>query len=240
MLCGVTALLCAQPPKVKPTAVTFVGCNSDGQAGPSEAPKGNSVFVSTSREAAEQLAYYKSAMGLGVLAPRGWHCFCVYGSSGAALYVTAQPIGVGYFFANPRLAITGPVIQLSRTYGDGSGSTTVAEVIARAFPDRRAFVRRVTEMFDMPANSFPAGPYPTDQLTRRSKNVVEYETPAHAEGLGTGPRITKNDNPIQGVAILIGAVPNLLHARIRLPAHSTGLAPAIMSQVEADAERFGK
>ncbi len=96
------------------------------------------------------------------------------------------------------------------------------------------------EMFEMPANSFPAGPYPTDKLTNKGRNVVEYETPAQAEGLGTMPWIAKNDSPIQGVAILVGGAPNLLHARIRLPAHATGLAPAIVSQVEADAERFGR
>ena len=240
LVCGLASVLCAQPPKAKLTPVPFVGCKSDGQTGPKEAPKGNSVVVSTGREAAEQLAYYKSAQGIGVLAPRGWHCFGVYGSGGDTLYVTSNSAGLADFFLSAKPAFTGPVIQLSRTYGDGSGRNIVAEVIARVFPIRRAFVTRVMEIFEMPANSFPDGPHPTDKLTYRSQNVVEFETPAHQEGLGTMAWIAKNDSPIQGVAILFGSAPNLLHARIRLPASMRELAPAIVSQVETDAVRPGK
>jgi hypothetical protein len=36
-----------------------------------------------------------------------------------------------------------------------------------------------------PASDFPSGPYSTDKLVHRSDEAVEYQTPAHGEGLGT-------------------------------------------------------
>ena len=41
---------------------------------------------------ASKLAYYQAEKGIGVLAPRDWHCFGTYGSGGDTLYVTPQPI----------------------------------------------------------------------------------------------------------------------------------------------------
>jgi hypothetical protein len=41
---------------------------------------------------ARRLAYYESGVSRGVLAPRGWFCFGVYGSSGSAFLVTPEPI----------------------------------------------------------------------------------------------------------------------------------------------------
>src|SRR5208283_4261268 len=50
--------------------VPFIGCNSDGQVGPVDAPKGTSRSALIGREAAQKLAYYKAAQGVGVLHPR--------------------------------------------------------------------------------------------------------------------------------------------------------------------------
>ncbi len=72
--------------------VPFIGCRSDGQAGPLAAPKGKNAVVDVSGKEARELAFYTAGLDLGVLAPRGWHCFGVYGSSGEALYVTPDPV----------------------------------------------------------------------------------------------------------------------------------------------------
>jgi hypothetical protein len=79
------------------------------------------------------------------------------------------------------------------------------------------------------------GPYPQDKLHRVSPNVVEFETPANTQGLGTDSRLLSNSDPIQGVAILYGAEPNLLQVSARLPASERDLLQPILSQVELDA-----
>src|SRR5262245_1162119 len=71
--------------------VPFVGCKSDGQVGPLDAPDGVEQGVRVSAEAASKLAYYKSE-NLGVLAPRGWFCFGTYGSGGYGIFVAPTPI----------------------------------------------------------------------------------------------------------------------------------------------------
>ena len=125
------------------TAVPFVGCASDGQTGPQEAPSGTSRSVTTSPEAAHQLAYYTSEEGFGVLAPRGWYCFGTYGSGGVALFVSPQPIDTANLFSADRSGFLGPAIEVSHRFGDTSGRFDVAEVIARVFPDYKAFVSEV-------------------------------------------------------------------------------------------------
>ena len=67
------------------TIVPFVGCKSDGQVGPQDAPTGEPKTVTISPELAQMIAYYKASDGSGVLAPRGWYCFGTYGSSGSNL-----------------------------------------------------------------------------------------------------------------------------------------------------------
>lgn len=213
-------------------SVPFVGCKSDGQVGPIEAPKGNARSVSVSPQAAPQLAYYESAEGLGVLVPRGWHCFRTYGSGGDALFVSPQPINL----ANLRFA--GNAVELSRRLGGTFGRFDVAEVIARVFPAHHAFVRNVRQGFDLPASNFPAGPYPKDKLTYRSNRTVEYETPSGTDGLGTRSGVKKGSAPIDGVAMLIGKTPDLVLFSVRLPSGLTGLTPAIVGQLERDAPGF--
>src|SRR5687768_9418708 len=73
-------------------SVPLVGCKSDGQAGPVEAPENGTISVTISRAAGQNLAYYKASSGIGVLALRGWHCFCIYGSSGETLFVSPEMI----------------------------------------------------------------------------------------------------------------------------------------------------
>jgi hypothetical protein len=131
------------------------------------------------------------------------------------------------------------VIEITDQYGGTSGRFGVADMIARVFPAHRAFVDAVTDEEVRegihPPSSFPSGPYPKDKLTYRSKDLVEYETSAETEGLGTQSRLLKNGDPICGVAMLVGQTPDLVHLSVRLPLDVTDLAPLIIQQVERDA-----
>jgi len=192
-------LLIAQtkPKTALPQTVPFIGCKSDGQVGPLKAPKGSAKIVSLSPELARELAYYKAEEGIGVLAPRGWYCFGTYGSNGSNLYVAPEPIDPKLVFTTDKwTGFAGPVIQLTVEDGGTSGRFGVAEVIARVFPAHMSFVQDVINEGIEPASSFPKGPYPNGKLTYKSKEIVEYDTPANTEGLGTKSWLQKNDQPI--------------------------------------------
>jgi hypothetical protein len=186
------------------------------------------VSVPLVAKVANELAYYDAGLGVGVLGPRGWYCFGEYGSSGSNLFVSPQPIDVTNFFP---AGISGPVIEVSQRWGQGSGALEVAEVMARVFPEFKAFAANVAQGFGMPI-SF--GPYPKDELTYRSDRVVEYKTPAQTEELGTHVSLRKNDSPIEGVAILVGQQEDLVLLSVRLPPALRGLTSAIIRQVEKD------
>lgn len=86
-----------------------------------------------------------------------------------------------------------------------------------------------------PASSFPFGPYPKDKLIYQSKEMVEYQTPANTDGLGTNSRLKKDADPISGVAILMGQTPDLLLLSARLSRNLADLTPVIVQQVERGA-----
>lgn len=208
-------------------AVPFVGCKSDGQIGPLAAPTAANKTVHISAAAAERLAYYKAANGPGVLGPRGWQCLGMYGASGAFLLVGPAPIDSN--------GLTGPGIELSSSEGGTSGRFAVARVIARVFPAHKDFADRVIAEGFEPAKNFPFGPWSADKLTYKSNDVVEYETPANSDGLGTNSRLVKNDGPISGVAIVTGPETGLVQLSMRLPKDMSDLIEVIVHQVEQDA-----
>ena len=215
--------------------VPFVGCKSDGQVGPLDPPKGAASGIKLPAEVANQVAYYKAEDGFGVLAPRGWHCFSAYGSSGSSLFVSPEPVSQKELFNSEWKGFSGPAIQVSLSVDDTSGRFAVARTIARVFPDRMKFVRGVVSEGIEPASSFPTGPYATDRLQRRGKNIVEFETPANTAGLGSQSRLTMNASPIQGVAILFGEEPSLVQLSMRLPDRDQTVNRAIIEQLEAEA-----
>lgn len=229
------AIAAAASPQKPGAHVPFVGCRADGQVGPVNAPNGESRVLPIAAEAAERLAYYKLEEGFGVLAPRGWYCFGVYGSSGYALYVSPQQINTDNLLSTTWSGFTGPVIEIAGENGDTSGRFGVARTIAHVFPTHRAFVEKVIEEGTEPASSFPFGPYPKDKLIYRSKEMVEYQTPANTDGLGTNSRLKKDANPISGVAILMGETPDLLLLSVRLSPNLADLTSTIVQQVERDA-----
>ncbi|MGO9438183.1 MAG: hypothetical protein ACLP00_28260 [Terracidiphilus sp.] len=220
------AIACAEVP--------FVGCKSDGQVGPQDAPIGKPKTIAISPQLAQRVAYYKASDGEGVLGPRGWYCFGTYGSSGSNLYVTPMPLKSADLFSNSWKGISSFGIQISVSNGDTSGRFEVAQIIARVFPAHSAFVRRVIAEGVEPSTSFPYGPYPADKLTYKSKETVEYITPPNTEGLGTKSFLIKDADPIDGVAILTGEELSLTHLSVRLSPEMSDLLPVIIRQVEQD------
>lgn len=213
--------------------VPFVGCSSDGQVGPLDAPSGATVAVVAMRDEATHLAYYKAEKGIGVLAPRDWHCFGTYGSGGDTLYVKPQPINSAKIFSEGPGNSDGPGIGLGYRFGGTSGRFDVAEIIARVFPAYRLFVREV--MKEPGISPFTFGPYPKDKLVYKSKALVEYRTPAQAEGLGTDTWLTKSSLPIEGAAMLVGNEHDLALLSVRMPSKLNGLTTTLVRQFERDA-----
>jgi hypothetical protein len=218
-------------------SVPFVGCKSDGQVGPQDAPTGKPKIISISPQLAQTVAYYKASDGLGVLAPRGWYCFGTYGSDGSNLFVTPMPLSSAHLFSDSWKGISSYGIQLSESIGDTSGRFEVAQIIARVFPADWAFVRRVIAEGNEPATAFHYGPYPADKLTYKGKETVEYVTPPNTEGLGTKSFLVKDANPIDGVALLTGEELSLTHLSARLPPEMSDLLPVIIRQVEQDSSQ---
>jgi hypothetical protein len=239
--CRVPSLCAQAKPAAKPAAaattqVPFVGCASDGQAGPQAAPKGQSPRISIPASAAQRLAWYKAEYGPGVLAPRGWHCFSTYGSNGANLFVSPDPIDSKMLFSTDWKGFAGQAIQISVSSGGTSGRFQVAKVIARVFPAYKQFAQNVIAEGIEPASDFPPGPYATDKLTYRAKNIVEFETPANTAGLGTNSRLQPNASPIDGAAIISGADTDLIQLSTRLSEKDRDLIPLIVQQAERDVQ----
>ena len=215
--------------------VPFVGCPSGGQVGPFSAPNGKAQQVQIAPEAAARLAWYEAKNAPGVLAPRDWHYFGTYGSSGATLYVSPEPINSKLVFSSEWKGFVGPAIQISIMNGGTSGRFEVARKIARLFPTHIDFVRQVIAEGIGPASDFPSVPYPKDKLTYVTKTLVSFETPAHSKGLGTDSRLQPNDQAIRGV-VFLSMQPNVepydISLAIRVPRSLVTLVAAIQAGTE--------
>jgi hypothetical protein len=213
--------------------VPFVGCAGDGQTGPVAAPKGVPKAVDIDAAAARQLAFYQAQDSFGVLAPRGWKCFYLYGSSGATLLVA--PSGNLQSMADSPLPLTGSAVVATLDLGGTSGRFAVAKYSARLFPkEEQAFIAGVIAEGVEPKENFPSGPYPADKTTYKTARLVEFETPANMDGLGTSGQLQKSALPIEGMAKLEDTAdgPDFYLLSVRLPANQAALAPAIVSQAE--------
>jgi len=76
-----------------------------------DAPASGMISVGISRVASQSFAY-KAVSAVGVLAPRGWHCFGTYGSGGETLLVSAEPIDNFSRLSWPK-GLPGSPVQLS-------------------------------------------------------------------------------------------------------------------------------
>ena len=229
-LVGAAAVLASFAAKAA-EAVPFVGCPSDGQMGPVAAPKSGPKMVNIDPAAAKALAWYQARDSEGALAPRGWKCFGLYGSSGVGLAIA--PSGALNDVSRP---IAGPAVVLSHDFGGTSGRFAVAKTAARVFSDKeKAFVASVIAEGIEPKENFPTGPYPADALTYKTPTTVEFVTPAGKDGLGTADRLARAALPVVGLARIVDSPdgPDLYLLSARLPAAQASLAPAIVGAAEA-------
>jgi hypothetical protein len=217
-------------------SIPFIGCASFGQSEKLEAPTGSSRTVPIGRRFADVLAYYRSANGLGVLAPRGWHCEGVSGSSGEALFVSPKPVNSR---TSPWDGVKGPAVAVYRWSSDASGRFEVAELMIRVFTVYKSVARKYFEEMDLPA---PSGAFPRDTLTYRGSTTVEYTTPAQSDGLGNfNSRLGSNDLPIKGAAIIRGnplsnrEAPDVVVLSVRVHSSLDAVVPVIVGQFELDA-----
>jgi hypothetical protein len=116
-------------PERTAVSVPFVGCASSGQTETFEAPKGTSKSVPISPRDAEALAYYESAAGLGLLAPRNWFCEGASGSGGSVLFLSPKPIQNSQ---SGWAGLGGTAIEINHTSGENSGRYDVAESIEQS------------------------------------------------------------------------------------------------------------
>jgi len=213
--------------------VPFVGCKSDGQVGPNDAPDSPDQPVFAPASAAPYLAYYQAAEGAGILAPRGWYCFGYYGSSGAYLLISPdRAVGNDSVTMDPMPGMSGPAVQISLSDSGTSGRFEVALVAARLFPSYRNFVQKVIHEGLEPAKDFVFGPHPGDILTHLSANDVQFTTPGGMTGMGTDSRLIVNGDPILGEAIIGDG--GLAMIDIRLPPKLRYLAPVIFNSSRAN------
>ena len=77
----------------------------------------------------------------------------------------------------------GPAIEISHRFGDTSGRSDVAEVIALS--SRPISRLSMSVMEGLTCRQVPVCPYPKDILTYKGEKMVEFTTPAETEGLGT-------------------------------------------------------
>src|SRR5208282_2421856 len=182
-------------------------------------------------DVASHLAYY-AFRSVGVLAPRSWRCFGLYGSDTDILFVTPDPHG----FEDLRAAapkLQGPVVVIARHSGETSGRFEVAAVAARLFPAARHFVHKVIAENIVAASHFHFAPYKTDTVRRLSSTVAEFVTPPNREGLGTSGRIAANDQPVAGVAIWLPDQGNdLVMTLVRLDPDLRREVRTILTQTE--------
>ena len=206
--------------------VAFVSCSSDGQLGPQEGIRDIGPAHRAPKAVASELAYYASA-DLAVLAPKGWHCFGLYGSNGASLFVTPEIHGSADLLQAHK-PLTGPAVEVSFSWSSTAGRSEVAKVIGRLFPSERKFVDDVIAAGTDPKENYPLGPYPGDTLTYRSSTDVMFVTPAGSDGMGTARRLAKNGDPISGEARL-SPENDATVIDVRLPKAMLQLVPTILS-----------
>jgi hypothetical protein len=191
---------------------------------------------------ADQLAWYEyngDAGHFGTLGPRGWNCFVTIGSNGWTLYIAPELLDSAKLLEHKNWnGFRGPAIQLSVSDGGTSGRFEVAKVVARVFPAHRNYARRIIAEGFGRASEYPFGPFPSDHLTYKDKDLVEFTTPAHRKGLGTISWLLPSDQPITGFALLtIGpdVDTELLQLSLRLPPSLSFLAPTLIKLGEAAA-----
>jgi hypothetical protein len=224
----IAALLAAHAADAAELSVTFVGCVEHAMADEYPPPPAPALLPKLPEKLAARLVLYGSA-DLAVLAPRGWVCATLSGSSGGFLMVVPPEAEPADWY---KASFSGPAIQLSKSFSGTSGRFQVAQIFARIFPDQDRFVQSVIAEGLWPAGDFPKGPFANDEITVKRAELVEYRTPAGADGLGLKSRLGRGD-AISGAALILSQdEPDLLKLDIRLPEGQADLVPIIRDWVE--------
>lgn len=220
------------------STIPFVGCPSDGQTGPLAPPPGAPLKLNIPPADAQKLAYYSSENGPNVLGPRGWHCFATYGSNGSSLYLSPDPITTQDFFNSKAKwkGLTGDGIEFSISIGDTSGRFEVARIVARVFPAYYAFSKAVAAEKSGFSPKLTFGPWPGDKLTYKSNELLEFQTPAGLDGLGTASWLKPGSQAISGMVFFDNHGDRALyHLSVRLPSALAPLASDIIRIAEHEA-----
>jgi hypothetical protein len=214
--------------------VPAIGCAREGQVGPLPAPQHpKTVKVTIPGDTVGLLAVYfvdEAAANRGVLAPKGWNCFGIYGSSGSTLYVTPVLLSAS-ILRRPAELRDSPVVALNWASGETSGRFAVAETAARLFPRARPFVELIQREGIFDSTDWKFFSWPQDILTYLSDLTATYITPPATHGLGTRLLNPSPDLPTSGLVELDGFAPNqfnLRHLAIRLPIADQHLSSAII------------
>ena len=132
----------------------------------------------------------------------------------------------------------GRAVIYNYTNGFTSGREEVAEVILRVFPAHMKFARDAAAVVDDRPRPHFLGPYPQDRLRYLSGEAVEFETPAHREGIGTlQSHLRPDDQGFLGAHLLVrdrGDCCDLVSIAVRLPSTDRTLASTIIQPVERD------
>lgn len=135
--------------------VPFVGCPGDGQVGPIKPPKTIPMSFDLPPSAAKQLAYYRANGGYGVLGPRGWHCFELYGSGGSVLFITPRRFPPEQWLS---ATFDGPGIEVDVPDSvSGSGGSVVAMRLLRYFSKSHP------ELIERQRELYPLGDFPMNE-----------------------------------------------------------------------------
>src|SRR5262245_9766206 len=176
--------------------IPFVGCPSDGQAGPDDPPTGPAKRVTVDEIPA--IAFYKGEHAPGAFAPAGWHCRVWYGSSGSILVITPGSIDPPFF---PPPTFQSDAVELSLDEGGTSGRYEVAEKAAQFFPSVAArFIAEVNTSLDK--KIVVGGPPRYPNVRKLSDVSAEFTTPPNTAGLGTEGYLKPTQTPISGVVVL--------------------------------------
>jgi hypothetical protein len=218
MLIGASAQAAPTPPAVN---IPSIGCPTGGQED-APAPPDTMVSVHIDPNFALRLSLYSGS----VLGPRGWQCQHYVTDAGYLTFVA--PKLSGNLLEKERLA--GPAIFVVSLDSGAFGRFDVAQIIARYFPKRLDFVRRVMAEGFLRRRDWVFHPYPHDIFLARSDRMFEVLTPPHRDGFGTGWLVPDSYSVRSRVLFFDGDEPGFFIVRAKLPPGMEGLAPVILNQ----------
>jgi hypothetical protein len=214
--CAAGALIAALLASPAPAArVAAVACQNAREP-PTAAPAGATVSADVPAPLATAIAYYFDAPRRGAaFAPAGWVCISnlfpdvydiqIVPEFGALVGLSDTPLWQQPMVAEQLLSAAGDLperlsfnaLALSlfpRQFPGGTDKWLAAPLRAAGHPVDEAAIRAM----------LPVGPH--DVITRKSERLVEFVTPAGAQGLGTtgaGASFIAPRDPVYGVAGLI-------------------------------------